>query len=60
MDKQRWRFELKTALSTGAGFDGEHVAAVTLNNELVVLKAGKVLWRSRLTSQSYTPALGGG
>lgn len=52
-----WRFELKTALSTGAGFDGEHVAAVTLNNELVVLKAGKVLWRSRLTSQSYTQPL---
>jgi outer membrane assembly lipoprotein YfgL len=52
-----WRFELKTALSTGAGFDGEHVAAVTLNNELVVLKAGKLLWRSRLTSQSYTQPL---
>jgi outer membrane assembly lipoprotein YfgL len=55
-----WRYELKTALSAGAGFDGEHVAAVTLNNELVLIKAGKVLWRNRLTSQSYThPLLAG-
>jgi len=30
-----WRFDLKTALNTGTGFDGEHVAVVTLNNELV-------------------------
>jgi len=50
-------FDLKTALNTGTGFDGEHVAVVTLNNELVLLKAGKVLWRSRLTSQSYTHPL---
>lgn len=52
-----WRFDLKTALNTGTGFDGEHVAVVTLNNELVLLKEGKVLWRNRLTSQSYTHPL---
>ena len=52
-----WRHELKTALNTGAGFDGEHVAVVTLNNELVMLQTGKVMWRNRLTSQSYTPPL---
>jgi len=52
-----WRFDLKTPLNTGTGFDGEHVAVVTLNNELVLLKAGKVLWRNRLTSQSYTHPL---
>ena len=52
-----WRHELKTALNTGAGFDGEHVAVVTLNNELVMLQDGKVLWRNRLTSQSYTHPL---
>ena len=52
-----WRFDLKTPLNTGAGFDGDHVAVVTLNNELVVLQSGKVLWRSRLTSQSYTHPL---
>ena len=52
-----WRHELKTALNTGAGFDGEHVAVVTLNNELILLREGKVLWRSRLTSQSYTHPL---
>lgn len=52
-----WLFDLKTALNTGTGFDGEHVAVVTLNNELVLLKDGKVLWRSRLTSQSYTHPL---
>ena len=49
-----WRHELKTALNTGAGFDGEHVAVITLNNELVLLKDAKVVWRNRLTSQSYT------
>ena len=52
-----WRHELKTALNTGAGFDGEHVAVVTLNNELVMLQNAKVMWRNRLTSQSYTPPL---
>jgi outer membrane assembly lipoprotein YfgL len=52
-----WRHELKTALNTGAGFDGEHVAVVTLNNELLMLQNAKVLWRNRLTSQSYTPPL---
>jgi outer membrane assembly lipoprotein YfgL len=52
-----WRHELKTALNTGAGFDGEHVAVVTLNNELLMLQDGKVLWRNRLTSQSYTHPL---
>jgi outer membrane assembly lipoprotein YfgL len=52
-----WRHELKTALNTGAGFDGQHVAVVTLNNELVMLQDGKVLWRNRLTSQSYTHPL---
>ena len=52
-----WRYELKTALNTGAGFDGDHVAVVTPNNELVLLKDGMVLWRNRLTSQSYTHPL---
>ena len=52
-----WRHELKTALNTGAGFDGKYVAVVTLNNELVLLQDGKVLWRNRLTSQSYTHPL---
>jgi outer membrane assembly lipoprotein YfgL len=52
-----WRHELKTALNTGAGFDGKHVAVVTLNNELVLLQDGKVVWRNRLTSQSYTHPL---
>jgi len=52
-----WRHELKTALNTGAGFDGEHVAVVTLNNELLMLQDGKVLWRNHLTSQSYTHPL---
>jgi outer membrane assembly lipoprotein YfgL len=52
-----WRFDLKTPLNTGTGFDGEHVAVVTLNNELVLIKTGKVLWRNRLTSQSYTHPL---
>lgn len=48
-------------LLTAPGFDGTRVAAVTQNSELMVLAAGKVLWRQRLPAQSYTaPVVAGG
>ncbi len=52
-----WKHELKTALSAGAGFDGQSVAVVTSNNELIVLQEGKVAWRHQLTAQTYTNPL---
>lgn len=52
-----WRVALNTSLSAGVGHDGRSVAVVTRNNELVVLQAGKELWRQRLSAPSYTPPL---
>ena len=56
-----WQRQVGTGLSTGAGFDGENLAVVTTQSELVMLKDGKELWRKRLVAQSYTnPLVAGG
>lgn len=52
-----WKVDLKTNLNTGAGFDGKFAAVVTTGNELVVMNDGSVVWRSRLTAQSFTNPL---
>ncbi len=52
-----WKQELEADLNAGVGFDGQSVAAVTSNNELVVLKQGQVAWSSRLTAPTYTNPL---
>ncbi len=52
-----WRGNVPGGLSTGVGFDGEWVAAVSQNNELVVLSQGKEVWRNRLPSRVFTPPL---
>ncbi|MDM0013616.1 outer membrane protein assembly factor BamB [Variovorax sp. J22P168] len=52
-----WRASVGTPLAAGVGSDGQQVAVVTTNSELVVLEAGKVLWKQRLTAQAYTPPL---
>lgn len=52
-----WKHELKTPLNAGAGFDGQSLAVITGNNELVLLTQGQVTWRKRLTAQSYTNPL---
>ena len=55
--QQAWHVDLKTGLNTGAGFDGRYAAVVTRNNELVAMEDGQVLWRNRLSAQSYTTPL---
>ena len=56
-----WKHEIGSKLLSGAGFNGEQLAVVTVSNELVVLSEGKVLWRKRLKAQSYTnPLVAGG
>lgn len=56
-----WKHDIKSRLLSGAGFNGEQLAVVTVSNELVVLSEGKVLWRKRLKAQSYTnPLVAGG
>ncbi|MFM7698780.1 MAG: PQQ-binding-like beta-propeller repeat protein, partial [Limnohabitans sp.] len=56
-----WKQNMGARLLSGAGFNGEQLAVVTVANELVVLNEGKELWRKRLRAQSYTnPLVAGG
>jgi outer membrane assembly lipoprotein YfgL len=49
-----WRIALAEPLAAGVGFDGQQVAVMTRNNELVMLDAGRELWRQRMTAPSFT------
>jgi outer membrane assembly lipoprotein YfgL len=55
--KELWTFKTGTPLTAGLGFDGEHLAVLTTNNELTVVRQGKQLWRQRLNSHTLTPPL---
>lgn len=55
--RELWRGSAGAALSAGVGSDGTHAAVVTTGNELVVLAAGKPLWRSRLDTRVITAPL---
>lgn len=52
-----WRVNLNQTIAAGVGSDGQQVAVVTRDNQLVVLKDGQVQWRQNLTSSSFTPPL---
>ena len=52
-----WRASAGASLNAGVGHDGRSAAVVTTENELVVLQAGKELWRQRLGAPSYTAPL---
>lgn len=55
--REIWRGNAGAKLSAGVGSDGRYAAVVTVDNELVVLDAGKPLWRSRLAARVVTPPL---
>lgn len=55
--KDIWRLKLDQAISAGVGSDGQQVAVVTRNNELVTLRDGKVMWRKSMPAQSFTAPL---
>ena len=55
--KDIWRLKLDQAIAAGVGSDGQQVAVVTRNNELVILRDGQVQWRKRLPAQSFTAPL---
>jgi outer membrane protein assembly factor BamB len=56
-----WRGSAGGALETGAGTDGKWAAVITLSNEVVMLDAGKEIWRAKLPAQAYTaPLVAGG
>lgn len=48
--KAQWRAEVGQKLSAGVGSDGRFAAVVTRNSELVVLDAGKTVWRKTLST----------
>jgi outer membrane protein assembly factor BamB len=52
-----WRLNLNTALSTGAGSDGEVTAVVTQSHQVVAIADGRELWRVQLPAASYTSPL---
>lgn len=55
--QESWRASVGAPLAAGVGSDGSLAAVITTDNELVALQSGKVLWRQRLTAQSYTAPL---
>jgi outer membrane assembly lipoprotein YfgL len=55
--KDIWRLKLDQSISAGVGSDGQQLAVVTRNNELVTLQDGKVQWRKSLPAQSFTAPL---
>ncbi len=55
--KDVWRIKLDQSISAGVGSDGQQLAVVTRNNELVTLRDGKVQWRKSLPAQSFTAPL---
>jgi outer membrane protein assembly factor BamB len=52
-----WRLKLDQGISAGVGNDGQQVAVVTRENDLVVMQNGKVQWRQTLPAQSFTAPL---
>lgn len=52
-----WRAEVGERLSAGVGSDGRFAAVVTRGNEVVLLEAGKVLWRKALKTPVTTAPL---
>jgi outer membrane assembly lipoprotein YfgL len=52
-----WRTTVDTPLSAGVGSDGRYVAVVSRANELVVLEAGKIVWRQKLKALTLTAPL---
>jgi outer membrane assembly lipoprotein YfgL len=52
-----WRAQVGQKLAAGVGSDGRYAAVVTIGNDVVVLDAGRELWRARVPSRVVTPPL---
>lgn len=55
--RELWRSALGVQASSGVGSDGIRSAVVTRTNELVVLEAGRTVWRTKLSAQAYLAPL---
>jgi len=51
----RWRADAGAPMAAGVGFDGQRVALVTRDNDLVVLTERGPAWRQRLPARVFTP-----
>ncbi len=52
-----WRTALATKLTAGVGSDGRYVAVVSAENEVIVLDAGRQMWRQRVNAVTLTAPL---
>lgn len=56
-----WRTNVGGPIAAGVGSDGEWSAVVTHTNDLVVLNAGREVWRQKMSAQVFTaPLVAGG
>ena len=56
-----WRVDLGSELGAGVGADGQTAAVITHDNELVAVREGREIWRTRLPARSFTaPLVAGG
>jgi len=56
-----WRTNVVGQIAAGVGSDGRFAAVVTRGNELVVLDAGREMWRQKMPAQGFTaPLVAGG
>lgn len=55
--QESWRGNAGAPLAAGVGSDGAMAAVITRNNDLVALQGGKVLWKQKLTADTYTAPL---
>jgi outer membrane assembly lipoprotein YfgL len=56
-----WRTNVGSQIAAGVGSDGRFAAVVTRGNELIVLDAGREMWRQKLSAQGFTaPLVAGG
>ncbi|MEY2954063.1 MAG: hypothetical protein RLZZ401_2150 [Pseudomonadota bacterium] len=59
--QELWRRDVGEALAAGVGSDGALAAVVSRANDLIVLEAGKEIWRQKLVAQVFTaPLVAGG
>lgn len=52
-----WRTALAAKLTAGVGSDGRYTAVVSASNEVIVLEAGRQIWRQRVNAVTLTAPL---
>jgi outer membrane assembly lipoprotein YfgL len=52
-----WRLDLATKLTAGVGSDGRYAAVVSRSNDLILLSAGREIWRQKLNALTLTAPL---